>query len=389
MSGFLDAGINPQTRLPMVYETPQVHRTLQDVLINYCVAVGSIILAFFIRVFLDPLFGEGYPYITFIIAIMFTAWHGTLGPSLLAVVLGFMATNYFFLYPRGSLEVHGLGAQVGMALYLVVGLSSVFLSELMHAANRRANTNADELLKKQRELEHEIVERREAQMAQVGLLRRLVNVQEEERRRISRELHDQCGQDLTALHLAIKRLEPMISGDPEVTRQFKTVHQLLDQISQEMHHLAQELRPPALDELGLVTAVQSYLQTWSLRTSIPTDFEFQGVNRNRISPDIEIALYRILQEALTNIVKHAEATGVSVVLKQNEQEVQMIIEDQGKGFNVESKTLSTGVRQHLGLLGIRERIEAVGGRLDIESSTGVGTTLFARVPLSPKGAASG
>ncbi len=348
-------------------------------IVNYCVAVTSIIVAIAVRILLDPVLGNEYPHVTFFFAIIFTAWYGDLGASIVALVLGCLAAA-FFAFPRGSLEIHGIDAQVGTGLFLVVGLSTVFFSESMRNANRRANANADELLKKQSDLEHEIEERRRAQQAHVNLLRRLVNVQEEERRRISRELHDQCGQDLTALHLGLKCLEESMAIDPEIARQFKILHQLLDQVAQEMHHLAQELRPPALDELGLRTAVESYLRTWSSRTNVPVDFEYRGLNQKRVAPEVETALYRTLQEALTNVAKHAAARVVSVVLNQCEQDTLIIVEDQGTGFDVESGTLSTGSRQHLGLLGMRERISAVGGSLDIESTPGTGTTIFARVP---------
>ena len=351
-------------------------------IVNYCVAVASIVVAAILRMLLDPILGHEYPHVTFILAIIFTAWYGEVGPSVVAVVLGFLATAFFFAYPRGSLAIEGLDAQVGTALYVVVALSSVFFSESMHSANRRASSNANELLKKQADVEHEVNERRDAQIAHVTLLRRMVSIQEEERRKISRELHDQCGQDVAALHLGLKCLEDSTALDDEALKQVKNLHHLLDQVSQAMHHLAQELRPPALDELGLQTAVDGYLKTWSSRSGIPVDFECHGMDRRRIAPDIETALYRILQEALTNVAKHAAATGVSVILKRSEQGVQIIVDDQGIGFDVESNSLWTGSRQNLGLLGMRERIEAVGGRLDIESTPGHGTAIYARVPLT-------
>ena len=348
---------------------------------SYILAVASTIAAILVRAALDPLLGEEYPYITFMFAIIFTAWYGGVGPSMLALVLGFLSAAFFFVYPRGSVEVYGLDSQVGIVLYVTVGVSSILFSESMHAANRRANATSLELLKRQEDLKHEIEERRQAQQSHIELLRRMVRVQEEERSRISRELHDQCGQDLTAMRLALKFLEESTTVDANAARQFKNLRDLMDQVATETHHIAMELRPPALDELGLQMAVDGYVNSWSSRTGIPVDFECQGMNETRSNADVETALYRILQEALTNVARHAEAKRVSVILERTDVGVMVIVEDQGRGFDV--KTLSSGadMRQHLGVLGMQERIEAVGGTLEIESVIGTGTTVFARVPL--------
>lgn len=349
--------------------------------INYAVAVLSVIIATVVRIWLDPILGEGSPFVTYTFSIVFMAWYGGLGPSFLAMVLGFTAAAYFFVSPRGSVEMYGLESQTGAALYLVVGLSSIWFSELMHSAQRRANANATELLRKQTDLEHEVHERREAQRAHVNLLRRLVNVQEEERRRISRELHDQCGQELTALNLGLKYLEQAVANQPEAAARLQSLQQLVTGISQEVHHLALELRPAALDELGLCSAVSNHLQSWSGRTGIAVDFECGSLDATRLPSEVETAIYRTLQEALTNVARHTTSKRVSVILGCRDHEVLAIVEDEGPGFDLESKTREAGANQRLGLLGMRERIEAVGGRLEIESSPDSGTTIFTRVPL--------
>jgi len=351
---------------------------------SYSVAVAATVVATLVRMALDPILGEEYPYITFMFAIVLTAWYGGAGPSMLALVLGFMSAAFYFKYPRGSVEVYGLGPQIGLSLYIFVGISTIVFSESMHSANRRANATAEELLKKQSDLQCEIDERRHAQQMQVDLLRRLVSVQEEERRRISRELHDKCGQDLTAMRLCLKHLEDSTPGSEDSRRQFKSLRELLEQVSGEMHHLAMELRPPALDELGLEMAIGGYLKSWQTLTGIPVDFESHGMVPGNVSPDAETALYRILQESLTNVVKHAAASSVSVVVEGDDSFVQVIIEDQGRGFDVNSLSSNLTQRQPLGVLGMRERMEAVGGTLEIESTAGAGTTVFARVPVHRK-----
>lgn len=350
-------------------------------IIKYCLAVISTIVATLIRMALDPILGDQHPYVTFMFAIIFTAWYGGVGPSLVTIVLGFLAALFFFVYPRGSVEVNGLDTQIGLGLYVTVGVSSVLFSESMRNANRRANATAVELLKKHADLERETEIRRQAQQSHVELLRRMVNIQEDERRRLSRELHDQCGQDLTAMRLGLKFLEESIPVDEVTGRQFKNVRDLMDQISKEMHHISVELRPPALDELGLEMAVDSYAREWSSRSGISIDVECRGLAQRRAPDDIETALYRVLQEALTNVARHAEAKRVSVVLERSDAGVSVIVEDQGRGFDLGILSSNISGRRHLGVRGMQERLEAVGGSLEIESIPGTGTTVYARVPF--------
>lgn len=348
--------------------------------IDYGVSLLSVVIATLIRIWLDPILGEGTPFATFTFSIMFAAWYSGMGPALLAMALGFISAAYFFVSPRNSVAMSGLEAQTGAALYVIVGIFSIIFAEIMHRAQRRAKVNAAELLRKQADLEHEVRERGAAQLAYVNLLRQFVNVQEEERRRISRELHDQCGQELTALTLGLKFLEASVNENPEAHKRLANLQELVSGIAREVHHLALELRPAALDELGLSSALTNHLETWSSRTGIQVDFETHGLE-SRLPNEVETAIYRSLQEALTNVAKHTTSKNVSVILTRRDREVLAIVEDEGPGFDIESIIRDAGLIQRLGLLGMRERIEAVGGRLDIESAPDAGTTIYARVPL--------
>lgn len=349
---------------------------------TYGLAIVSTVAAILARKTLDPIFGEQYPFITFMFAIILTAWYGGVGPAMVALVLGFMSAAYFFLNPRGSVEVYGVEPQIGMVLYVAVGISSIFFSESMHAANRRVRQSAADLLNKQKELEHEIDERRQAQAAHVDLLRRMVRVQEEERRRISRELHDQCGQEVTAMRLSLKSMEESMVTHAASDQHFENLRKLLDQLARDMHHIAIELRPPVLDDLGLQIAMESYVSSWNRRTGIAAGFACQGLSRKKIPEEVETALYRVLQEALTNVARHAGAKRVSVILEGTEQGIVEIIEDEGQGFDTSTLSSAAELKQHLGVLGMRERIEAFGGSLEIESTIGTGTSVFARIPLN-------
>jgi signal transduction histidine kinase len=352
-----------------------------DAVWPYAVAILAVAAATLVRMALDPLVGTQVPAATYYFAVFFAAWYGGMGPSILALALGFLSAAYFFCEPRWSFAMHVVEVQVEMGLYVIVGLSSVYLSELMHSARRRAELNAARLREQQELLQNEIQDRIWAQNAYTEMLRRSVSVQEDERRRISRELHDQCGQELTALQLGLRHLSTSVASDGPTSARVQELESIAGKMAEEIHHLALELRPPVLDDFGLQTAVSNYLDVWSMRVSIPVDFECYGFEKRRLPTDVETALYRTMQEALTNVARHARTARVSVVLERRPDSVSAIVEDQGIGFSLEEYALAEP-SPRLGLLGMRERMEAVGGELVIESTPGRGTTVYARVQLS-------
>ena len=213
----------------------------------------------------------------------------------------------------------------------------------------------------------------EVQAGQVrlqDLSRQLLEAQEAERRRIAHELHDEAGQLLASVHLA---LEATIIGLPPQFREgFHQVRSHLDAIETQLRGLAHELRPTILDDLGLLPALQGLAQRVAARTGlcIRMDIAIEG----RLAPAVETALYRIMQEGLTNIAKHAAATHVDLRLWRDDERVHGLLRDDGVGFAVEHVLGQTGHRG-LGLLGIQERLEALGGTLQITSAPGQGTTL--------------
>lgn len=231
-------------------------------------------------------------------------------------------------------------------------------------------------------LRAEVIEHKKSEAARGNLLRQLVTAQEEERRRISRELHDQMGQQLNALMLGLKNLGALSgNGASPHKKSFQQLQELTEQLMEETHHLAWELRPAALDDLGLQTALANYVEKWSERCGITTDFHGNGLDKHRLPPPIETAVYRIVQEALSNVLKHACANRVSVILEHRRDQLLTIVEDDGHGFDVEDVRLAPGEGGGLGLLGIRERVSLVGGSFDIESHPGAGTTLVIRIPV--------
>ena len=229
------------------------------------------------------------------------------------------------------------------------------------------------LAKSNERLRHEMDERE-------ALRRKLLHAQEEERRRIARELHDQMGQNLTALNVGLKSLLDDQSRSGLGSR-VQHLQELATQTARDLHRVAVELRPAALDDLGLVKAIRALIETWSTRYRIDVDFEAGQYKAAGISSEIETTLYRIIQEALNNVAKHSGATRVALVLRRTEEQVQAIIEDDGRGFDARVTSQSGNGSGRLGLLGIKERLGIVGGDLKIESAPKRGATLFVRIPI--------
>jgi light-regulated signal transduction histidine kinase (bacteriophytochrome) len=217
----------------------------------------------------------------------------------------------------------------------------------------------------------------EAELAQV--LHRTVAEQEAERQRIARELHDSLGQYLTVMRLDLDAIARHGEGSPDILKRVERLNMLTAEAGQEVNRLAWEIRPTALDDLGLQTAIEQFLEEWAERSSLQFDVHLT-LNERRLESEIETALYRVLQEAIRNVVKHAGARRVGVILNANAHEAQLIIEDDGVGFQADASSAEGRATSRLGLIGIRERLASVGGTLEIESSAG-GTTLLIHVPL--------
>src|SRR5215210_1257667 len=203
-------------------------------------------------------------------------------------------------------------------------------------------------------------------------LRRVVEAQELERRRLARELHDQTGQELTSVLLGLKAVEDAKDG-AERARALAAVREQVVETLHDVRRLAVELRPKALDDFGLVPALERLRDTFAEQTGMRVDLESQL--GERLPADVETALYRIVQETLTNIVKHARASGVSIVLARTGGHVSAVVEDDGRGFTPDRGG------DGLGLLGMKERLALLDGKLKIESDPGAGTTIVAEVPL--------
>lgn len=239
-----------------------------------------------------------------------------------------------------------------------------------------------ELAETNARLIQEIEERRITETNRIELLQRIVSAQETERSRIARDLHDQLGQRLTALRLKIASLIEATADDPEIRERVTRLSEIAELVDSEISFLAWELRPSALDDLGIVNALATYVREWSRHFDISAEFHSTiPAHRPRLVSQVETNLYRIVQEALNNVAKHANASKVSVLLEQMDGNVVAIVEDDGDGIDLESlRSRGLSSKGGLGIAGMHERATLVGGSVELESKPGGGTTIFIKVP---------
>jgi PAS domain S-box-containing protein len=226
-------------------------------------------------------------------------------------------------------------------------------------------------------------QRAEGERSRTELLARLVFAQEDERRRIAREMHDQFGEQLTALEHRIAALRKACGDRHELRELVEAVDVVAKRLDRDVDQLVWELRPTALDDLGLRAALANYVQDWSQRVGVSAELHTAGLLDERLDTEAETTLYRIAQEALTNVARHAHAGSVDVILERRGDSVMLIVEDDGVGFEAGAHRRGHG----FGLIGMQERAALVGATLEIESAAGKGTTILVRMAAPARQAA--
>ncbi len=208
--------------------------------------------------------------------------------------------------------------------------------------------------------------------------------QEAERKRIARDLHDVLGQNILALRIGLSLLKKKIPSNSAALLGIKELEELTTEMGKQVHYLTLELRPSSLDDLGLWASIAVLVEHWTARFGISADFHNTLLEQFSPGSFIESMIYRIVQEALTNVAKHARATHVDVIIERHKGQLIVLIEDNGSGFSVDSVLHCSDPETCLGLQGMIERANMTGGKLEIDSEEGIGTTVILRIPYGER-----
>jgi signal transduction histidine kinase len=228
----------------------------------------------------------------------------------------------------------------------------------------------------------DITDRKEAEERIHRLTHELIRAQETERQRISRELHDRVAQDLSSAKIIADQilLSKTESALPEARREISSISSALQGAINTVRDLSYDLRPPVLDDMGLIQAIFQYCKEFSERTGLAIDFSSAGLEPTELDSDTEIHLYRLIQEALNNIAKHAEARRVSVKFVRAFPNIILRIEDDGKGFDVDARRIASPNEKRMGLQNMEERVHLIQGKMEIQSRLMQGTKIIIRIP---------
>ena len=365
-----------------------------DPMRRYGLAVVAAIFALWLRQQLSPLLGANNPYHTAWAAVVFSAWYCGVGPSIVTTLLSVVGVWYWFVPPFGSFGIQDPRTAIsGMIGFLVFSGFIIALGE----ANRRSLLKSrgteeqlrkthDELRRAHDELERKVQERTaDLNLANENLgelSSRLQQMRDEERRQISRELHDSIGQLLAALSMNIAVVQRQADNlDSAGARAISENAAMVEQISREIRTISHLLHPPLLDAAGLASALRWYVDGFSERSQIKVELHIPELFR-RLSEEMEIAIFRMVQECLTNIHRHSGGNSAAIRVREENHRIVVEVRDAGKGIPLEKQLeLSSSGRIGVGFRGMRERVRQLGGTLEIRSDN-AGTAVTATLPLA-------
>jgi len=343
---------------------------------QYTAAFLAIMVALGVSRALGPYLGAYLPYVAIAPAIAFSAWYCGVGPSVLASVFTIAALKYWFLPPKHTLFIVNRDQIIGLIAFLVAMTLIVAMGELRRRENerlRQAQSDLEERVR-QRTAELDIANQDLRQ-----LTARLMQLQDEERRRIARELHDSVGQMLVALSMNLTTVGSDIERLSQTAKAVSDSAALVAEMNKEVRTISYLLHPPLLDEAGLPSALRWYVDGFSQRSKIEVTLDISE-DFGRLPQDLEIAIFRTVQESLTNIHRHSGSPTALVGLHRTDSVVHLTVEDNGSGIPVEKRDLvaAAGV-PGVGISGMRERLRQLGGTLEIKSNES-GTRVEACLP---------
>ena len=353
-------------------------RTLGTTLRRYTFAIAAVLTAFLVSSALSPWVGDRVVYVLLLPAVAFSAWYSGIGPSVFTVVLALVNVLYGFLPPSHAVGTLTFGKLVSALAFLFSSIVIVALEE----SRRRHN---EKLRLAQGELEGRVQERTAELDAANQNLRelsaRLLQSQDDERRRIARELHDSVGQLLAALNMNLSAVRGDIERLAQTANALADSENLVNEMSTEVRTISHLLHPPLLDEAGLCSALRWYVDGFALRSKIKVDLDLPE-DFGRLPRESETAIFRVVQECLTNIHRHSGSSLARIRLRQRDRQVVVEIEDKGRGIPPEKREqMSSSGTPGVGIRGMRERLRQLGGTLDINSN-GSGTVIVVRLPMA-------
>lgn len=357
--------------------------------IAYGVAVAATFLALLGRWLLDPVLGDHVPYSMLYAAVALSAIYLGLGPSILSAALGLIGTLPLFVEPRGSLVISKVPdfaealTYIGVCAVIIAAGETNRRSRLtLKSAHERLASREESLRLLSEDLEKRVftrtaeLKRAEASARQLGA--QVLKMQDDERRRIARELHDSVGQMVALLNMDLGRLQN--SGGPEQAEILSDCKSLAATVIHEIRTISHLLHPPLLDEMGLPSALTWYIDEFAKRSGIVAELNADE-DFGRLPGECEIALFRIVQESLTNVHRHSGSKYAAVRLIRQQGTAGVEIADRGRGIPVEKRrNFETGCAMGVGLRGMRERMEQLGGTIEVRSGNS-GTTVCATLPI--------
>ena len=361
---------------------------------RYGLALGLTILALLVRWLINPVLGDLGPFLSVYAAVTLAAVYLGAGPATLTALIGLLGSSRWFLL-QGQLKFERSDLAYSAGFLLVSGIIIVLAERSrrallqVEAARQTLEEKVDERTRELQaalaNLQAEIKVRAEAEEARRRISARMLNIQDEERRRIARELHDSIGQTLAALKMTISTLSKMTSAaaqpSPATSKCWDDVNSLIDEAIRETRTISHLLHPPMLDELGFAASASWYITGFARRSGIEVNVELPE-EQPRFTESMDLTLFRVLQECLTNILRHSGSKKAEVRLDIAGQEVVLSIRDYGKGMSREQieKFMTSGTDVGVGLGGMRERVRDLGGKIELQTP-GTGTTVKVTLPL--------
>jgi signal transduction histidine kinase len=364
----------------------------RETITRYALALLITVAALILRELLNPLLGDLGPFLSIYAAVTLASVFLGAGPATLTALLGLLGSTHFFLardhfnFASRSDIAYAIGYLVVAATIIVLAERGRKALEEVEAARQTLESKVEERTRELQtaltQLREEMNVRAQAEEARRKISARIMKIQDEERRHIARELHDSIGQTLAALKMTVNPLSSVAPAGTATSKRVHEVNDLIDEAIRQTRTVSHLLHPPLLEELGFASAGSWYVTEFSRRSGIEVNLDLPN-DPPRFADSTELTLYRVLQESLTNILRHSESRKAEVRLELARGEISLSVQDYGKGMTKDQidKIMKTAGSGGVGLRGMQERIADLGGTLELQSA-GTGTTVKAILPLT-------